>query len=68
MWALKRLIKTFSPHLIFFQETRLKQAEMEKIRTTLQYAGLITIDCSGQFWSGGLALLCNLHFDITLQS
>lgn len=68
MRALKRLIRLFSPHLIFLQETRLKQSEMDKIRTMVQYAGLACVDCSGRFRSGGLAILWNSHYDITLQS
>lgn len=66
--ALKRLVRNFSPHLICLQEMRLHQYEMENIRVSLRFDWLICVDCSGRFRSGGLALLWNSSYDISLQS
>lgn len=65
--ALKRLVRTFSPHIMFLQETFLHQSEVEKLRITLRYDGLVCVDCSGRFRSGGLALLWKSSHDISLH-
>lgn len=41
---------------------------MEKIRTALRFDGLICVDYSGRFRSGGLAPLWISSSDVTLQS
>lgn len=41
---------------------------MEKIKTSMQFEGMICVDCSGQFRSGGLALMWKSHHKISLQS
>lgn len=68
MRALKRLVKTFSPYLFFLQETHLHHSELEKIRVTLHFDGMVCVDCNGQFRSGGLVLMWKNHYVVNLQS
>lgn len=66
--ALKRLVKNSSPHLIFLQETLLKQHELEKVRLNLNFGGMIYVDSSGHFRSGGIALFWKTTNAISLNS
>lgn len=68
MRALQRLVRTFSPHLIFLQKTCLRKSEMGKIRSSFKYDGMIFVDYFGQFQSGGLALLWKTNHVISLRS
>lgn len=45
--ALQRLVRKISPHLIFLQDERLRNKEMEKIKTSLNFHGMLSVDCSG---------------------
>lgn len=47
------------PMLVFLQETKMKQGEMEGIRRKLNFKCMIVVDCVGEGRSrrGGLALL-----------
>lgn len=66
--ALKRLTGKFSPQLIFLQETRLRDKEMEKIKIALKFHSMITIDFRGSFQSRGLELLWMNDWNIQLLS
>lgn len=57
--ALRRVVINERPWLVFIQETKLHQAEMEHVRMKLKCKGMIAVECVGEGIrrKRGLALL-----------
>lgn len=57
--ALRRVVINENPQLVFLQETKLHQHEMEKVRSKLKFRGMLVVDCvgDGRRRKGGLGLL-----------
>jgi hypothetical protein len=63
---LRRMVKVKRPTVVFLMETKMRQAKMEKIRCSLGFNNLFTVDCVGK--SGGLALLWNEDMGLEIQN
>ncbi|KAK2662590.1 hypothetical protein Ddye_001164 [Dipteronia dyeriana] len=64
--ALKRIIKRFSPDLVFLCETKIKGETTRLAKDQLGFVGGVHVDCKGK--SGGLMMVWNKDVDITLLS
>lgn len=58
------------PQIVFLQETKLHQAETERVRMKLQFKGMLAVDCEGdgRRRRGGVGLLWTEECDVTIQS
>ncbi|KAK3183134.1 hypothetical protein Dsin_030420 [Dipteronia sinensis] len=63
--ALKKLLKRFSPSLIFLSETKLHKSEVERFRCLLGFEGVFQVDIEGK--SGGLLMFWK-DWDVAVQS
>ena len=70
MNALRRLLSSENPQMVFLSETKLKQREMEFVLKKLKIDKMIVIDCEGvgRKRSGGLVLFWRAEFDIQVTS
>ena len=68
--ALRRIVINEQPQLIFLQETKLKQVEMEKIKNKLRMDGMLVVDCGGEGRGrrGGLALLWKNEWQVSVTT
>ena len=68
--ALRRIVINEDPQLVFLQETKLHQHELERVKVKLRYDGLIAVGCEGQGRKrrGGLALMWKKGVQVTLKS
>ena len=68
--ALRRIVISEHPQLVFLQETKLKQAEMENVRQKCGMHGMIVVGCGGEGRRrrGGLAILWKKEWDVTVLS
>lgn len=63
---LKEIIRQERPAFVFLYETIDNKGKMEKVRGSLQFDGLISVDSHGR--SGGLALLWKIKDHVLLRS
>lgn len=54
---MSRLNKLHDPNLIFLQETKLRQNEVEKIKLKLRFDNAFVVDDNGRFCSRGLLIV-----------
>ena len=68
--AIRRLISSETPQIIFLSETKMKKKEMEEIRRKLRIEGMLVVDCEGEGRKrkGGLVLLWKPEINIQLTS
>ena len=68
--ALRRIVIHEKPHLVFLQETKLHQAEMERVRMKLKFKGMLAVDCEGdgRRRRGGISLLWTEECNVTVTS
>lgn len=59
MSALRRLLASEGPQIVFLSETKLKSHEMENVKMKLKWEHLVAVDCVGEGRKrrGGLAML-----------
>ena len=68
--ALRRIVINEQPSLVFLQETRMKQSEMENIRKKLHFKNMLVVNCEGEGRrrKGGLCLLWKEEWDVKIIS
>ena len=68
--ALRCVVINEHPMLVFLQETKLKQGEMERVRRKLNLKGMVAMECEGEGRSrrGGLALLWHKEWEVKIQT
>ena len=68
--ALRRVVISEQPQVIFLQETKLHQAEMERVRMRLKFKSMLVVDCrgDGRRRKGGIALLWREEWEIQILS
>ena len=68
--ALRRILIHDKPQMVFLQETKLHQTEMEKVRQKLKFKGMLAVDCEGEGRSrrGGVGLFWTEECDIDIQT
>lgn len=68
--ALRRIVINEHPQLLFLQETKLCQGEMDRVRRKLKYQFVVAVDCGGEGRGrrGGLALLWNQEWEVSIKS
>ena len=64
--ALKRLIKKFSPYVVFLSKTKLHSSKISKIKDILGFKGGFSVDSNTR--SGGLLLLWLEEVDLSVFS
>ena len=64
--ALKDLIRSYKPSLVFLTETKLCERRMLSLKFSLGFNSCFAVDRIG--FGGGLALLWNSNLDVSLQS
>ncbi|PKA50374.1 hypothetical protein AXF42_Ash013463 [Apostasia shenzhenica] len=63
---LKSQLRTLKPQLVFLSETKLLASEFDKVKIACMFKSAFSVSCVGR--SGGLAMLWNDDFDVTLLS
>ncbi|KAM6567879.1 hypothetical protein CsatA_027007 [Cannabis sativa] len=66
-WTLqfpKDLVIQKKPSIVFFCETISRRSQMERVRVTLEFDGMIVVDVNGR--SGGIALLWKVGDEVPL--
>lgn len=68
--ALSRLIRVENPQLVFLMETRLKDNEMDRIRSRCGFNSCFSVACNGngRDRAGGIALLWHDQVILTVKS
>lgn len=66
----RRIVINEQPSLVFLQETRLKQVEMENIRKKLHFKNMMVVNCEGEGRrrKGGLCLLWKEDWEVIITS
>ena len=68
--ALRRIVVNEDPQVVFLQETKLHQHELERVKMKLKYSGLLVVGCEGQGRKhrGGLALVWKREVQVSVTS
>ena len=68
--ALRRIVIHEKPHIIFLQETKLHQAEMESVRKKVKFKGMLAVDCvgEGRRRSGGIGLMWTENCEVDIRT
>ena len=68
--ALHRIVLHGKPQIMFLQETKLHQAEMERVRMKLKFKGMLAVDCEGdgRRRRGGIGLFWREECSVSIQS
>ena len=70
MNALRRLLSSENPQIVFLSETKLKQREMKFVLKKLKFDRMIVVDCEGvgRKRSGGLVLFWKMEMNVQVTS
>nr|CCA66036.1 hypothetical protein [Beta vulgaris subsp. vulgaris] len=68
--ALRRLLASENPQIVFLSETKLKSYEMESVKKKLKWEHMVAVDCEGECRKrrGGLAMLWRSEIKVQVMS